>query len=255
MKKIFFDSKQAVLTVMVQADNPDRVKELMDLSLPEGAEAFGMQFERIKPEYRKKEIYLDLFQYAKDRPIYVTNYRDGENEGKSDVQLAEEMLEFADCGADLCDVMGDLFDKQPDEVAVEEEAIQKQMDMIRKIHEKGAKVLMSSHVCKFLSAERVLEIAKEHEKRGADICKIVVDSQSMEEQLENLKIIHMLKENLNIPFLFLSVGESRILRRIGGELGCCMYLCVYEHDALATPAQPLLQEVKMIRQAKMGNGE
>lgn len=255
MKKNFFDSKQAVLTVMVQADNPDRVKELMDLSLPEGAEAFGMQFERIKPEYRKKEIYLDLFQYAKDRPIYVTNYRDGENEGKSDVQLAEEMLEFADCGADLCDVMGDLFDKQPDEVAVEEEAIQKQMDMIRKIHEKGAKVLMSSHVCKFLSAERVLEIAKEHEKRGADICKIVVDSQSMEEQLENLKIIHMLKENLNIPFLFLSVGESRILRRIGGELGCCMYLCVYEHDALATPAQPLLQEVKMIRQAKMGNGE
>lgn len=255
MKNIFFDSKQAVLTVMVQADNPERVKELMDLSLPEGAEAFGMQFERIKPEYRKKEIYLDLFQHAKDKPIYVTNYRDGENEGKSDVQLAEEMLEFADCGADLCDVMGDLFDKQPDEVAVAEEAIQKQMEMIRKIHEKGAKVLMSSHVCKFLSAERVLEIAKEHEKRGADICKIVVDSQSMEEQLENLKIIHMLKENLNIPFLFLSVGECRILRRIGGELGCCMYLCVYEHDALATPAQPLLQEVKMIRQAKMGNGE
>lgn len=255
MKNIFFDSKQAVLTVMVQADNPDRVKELMDLSLPEGAEAFGMQFERIKPEYRKKEIYLDLFQHAKDKPIYVTNYRDGENEGKSDVQLAEEMLEFADCGADLCDVMGDLFDKQPDEVAVSEEAIQKQMEMIRKIHEKGAKVLMSSHVCKFLPAERVLEIAKEHEKRGADICKIVVDSQSMEEQLENLKIIHMLKENLNIPFLFLSVGECRILRRISGELGCCMYLCVYEHDALATPAQPLLQEVKMIRQAKMGNGE
>ena len=69
----------------------------------------------------------------------------------------------------------------------------------------------------------------------------------MEQQLENLKIINMLKENLKIPFLFLCGGECRILRRIGGELGCCMYLCVHEYDALATPQQPLLKDVKIIR--------
>ena len=57
----------------------------------------------------------------------------------------------------------------------------------------------------------------------------------------------MLKEKLDIPFLFLSGGECKILRRIGGELGCCMYLCVYEHDALATLQQPLLSDVKLIR--------
>ena len=95
--------------------------------------------------------------------------------------------------------------------------------------------------------QRILEIALEHQSRGADICKIVVGANSMEEQLENLKIINMLKENLKIPFLFLGVGESKILRRIGGELGCCMYLCVYEHDELATASQPLLKNVKQIR--------
>ena len=112
---------------------------------------------------------------------------------------------------------------------------------------------MSSHVLKFTPAERVLEIAMEHQRRGADICKIVTGADTMEQQLENLKIIHMLKEKLKIRFLFLSGGECRILRRIGGELGCCMYLCVAEHDALATPAQPLLRDVKAIRD-HMGTG-
>ena len=247
MKKSFFEYDKPLLTTMVQADNPDRIKELIDKSVPEGAEAFGMQFEQMNPEYRTKEVYNDLFAYAKDKPIYVTNYRSSKNEGKSDKQLADELLELADCGADLCDVMGDCFDRQPDELAVDKTAIEKQKELIKKIHDKGAKVLMSSHLLKYIPAERVLEIALEHQKRGADICKIVTGADTMEQQIENLKIINMLKENLKIPFLFLCGGECGILRRIGGEIGCCMYLCVQEYDELATPAQPLLKDVKIIR--------
>ena len=203
MKQSFFENDKALLTVMVQADNPDRIKELIDKSVPEGAEAFGMQFEQMKPEYRTKEVYKDLFAYAKDKPVYVTNYRHSSNDGKTDDMLAEELVEFAECGADLCDVMGDYFDKQPDEVAVSKSAIEKQKELIGKIHDKGSKVLMSSHVLKYIPAERVLEIALEHQNRGADICKIVTGADTMEQQLENFKIINMLKENLKIPFLFL----------------------------------------------------
>ena len=61
-------------------------------------------------------------------------------------------------------------------------------------------------------------------------------------------IINLLKENLKIPFLYLSGGNSRITRRIGGALGCCMYLCVHEYDELATTSQPLLRDVKIIRE-------
>ena len=247
MRKSFFENDKALLTVMVQADNSDRIKELIDKSIPDGAEAFGMQFEQMKSEYRTKEVYKDLFAYTKDRPVYVTNYRHASNEGKTDDMLASELVELADCGADLCDVMGDIFDRQPDEVAVDKTAIEKQKELIREIHDKGAKVLMSSHVYKYIPAERVLEIALEHQSRGADICKIVTGADTMEQQLENLKIINMLKENLKIPFLFLCCGECGILRRIGGEIGCCMYLCVHEHDALATATQPLLKDVKIIR--------
>ena len=247
MKYDFLNFEKATLTVMVQADNPTRIKELMDKSLPAGAEAFGIQFEQMLPEYRTPEVYRDLFSYAEGRPSYVTNYRDKQNAGKSDEELGDELVELAECGAELCDIMGDYFDRQPDEVAVDENAINKQIELINRIHQKGAKVLMSSHIMKYTPAERVLEIALEHQRRGADISKIVVGADNRGQEIENLKIINMLKEKLDIPFLFLSSGECRILRRIGGEIGSCMYLCVYEHDALATPQQPLLKKLKQIR--------
>ena len=233
---------------MVQADNPDRIKELIRLSLPVGAEAFGMQFCRMKAEYRNKDIYRELFEFAKPYPVYVTNYRDGENKGKSDDTLAAELLELADCGATLCDVMGDYFDRTEGELTMNGEAVQKQMKLIDELHKRGAEVLMSSHVLKYTPAERVLEIAREHQKRGADICKIVTRADDMEQQIENLRIITLLKKELKIPFLFLCGGECRILRRIGAKVGSCMTLCVHEYDALATHSQPLLRDVKKIKE-------
>ena len=119
MKPTFLKSDKALLTVMVQANNPDRIKELIDKATPEGAEAFGMQFEQMETQYRKREIYENLFSYT-DKPVYVTNYRGKQNEHKTDEVLAEELIELADCGATLCDVIGDLYDKQPDEVAKNE---------------------------------------------------------------------------------------------------------------------------------------
>ena len=45
-KRTFFDNEKATLTCMVQGDNPDRIKELMKKSAPQGAEAFGIQLEQ-----------------------------------------------------------------------------------------------------------------------------------------------------------------------------------------------------------------
>ena len=246
--RTFLNYEKPPLTCMVQADNPDRIKALIDASIPEGAEAVGMQFCKLKSEYRNENTYKELFAYS-GLPVYVTNYRDHiSNIGKSDDVLAAELLNFAKCGATLCDVMGDLFDACDEELTMNEEAIKKQMDLIEELHKCGAEVLMSSHVRKFIPAERVLEIALEHERRGADICKIVTDAENTEQQIENLRIINLLKENLKIPFLFLAGGECRILRCIGSSLGNCMTLCVHEYDEFATPTQPLLRDVKAIRE-------
>ncbi len=247
-EKTFLKYEQPLLTCMVQADNPERIKELIALSLPEGAEAFGMQFCRMKPQYRRREIYRELFDFASPLPTYVTNYRSCENAGKkSDNVLAEELLELAECGATLCDVMGDLFDPCEGELTVNGAAVEKQMKLIEALHARDAEVMISSHVLKFIPAERVLEIALEHQRRGADISKIVTGASSMAEQIENMRIIDLLKQELKIPFLFLCGGECHMLRRTGGTLGNCMSLCVHEYDEVATKAQPLLKDMKEIR--------
>jgi len=251
-KSTFLNYEKPLLVSMVQADNPSRVKELVNKSLHIGAEALGMQFCRMKKEYRNKKVYKELFDYCEGRPVYVTNYRHCTNKGKTDEILAKELIELAECGATLCDVMGDYFDACEGELTMNEEAVAKQMKLIERLHKAGAEVLMSSHICKFTPAERVMEVALEHKRRGADICKIVTAASTMEEQIENLRILNLLKENLSIPFLFLAGGECKIVRRIGGELGNCMSLCVYEQDEFSTKAQPLLSDMKIIRDIMKG---
>lgn len=242
----FLKYEKPLLVCMAQADNPDRIKEIVNKSSHIGAEAYGMQFCRMKKEYRTKETYKELFGLSA-LPFYVTNYRLGENNGKSDEVLADELVELAECGATLCDVMGDYFDRCDGELTMNAEAIKKQMELIDRLHAAGAEVLMSSHVCHFIPAERVLEIALEHKRRGADISKIVTGASTMEEQIENLRITNLLKKELDIPFLFLSGGECHISRRLGGMLGNCMSLCVYEYDELATVMQPLLSDMVLLR--------
>ena len=247
MNRAFLQERSPLLTVMMQCAAPETVIYRVRNGLAQGAEAFGLQVESMKPEFRTEEVFKRLFSEMQGKPCYVTNYRSGYNRGKTDETLGEELLDLARQSHLLCDVMGDLYCPHPEELTEDPVAIEKQMKLIDQIHELGSEVLMSSHILKFTPAERVLEVALEQKRRGADIIKIVTGADSMEQQIENLRITNLLKEELGAPFLFLSGGECSIHRRLGIKLGCCMALCVYEHDALSTATQPLLQTMKTIR--------
>ena len=247
MRKTFLNQSRPILTVMLQCKAPEvaigRIRNANCL----GADAYGLQVESLNPEYQNTETYKRIFAEGKERPFYVTNYRTSNNVGKTDDELAEGLIMLAESGASVCDVMGDMFCKHPEELTDNADAIQKQMKLIDTIHQEGAEVLMSSHLYKYAPAERVLEIAFEQKRRGADIIKIVTSADNMEQQIENLRITELLKRELGAPFLFLSSGKCTLHRRLGIKLGCCMALCVYEHDALSTSAQPLLSTMKLVR--------
>ena len=247
MKKSFLNHEKPLLTAMLQYSTPDLTVGAIRNGLANGAEAFGLQVEALNEEYKNEDNFKRIFAEFGDKPVYVTNYRKRSNEKKSDDELAQEMLYFSKNGATLCDVMGDMFCLHEEELTDNKEAIEKQIKYIDKLHENGAEVLMSSHVLKYTPAERVLQIAFEQKRRGADIIKIVTGAENMDEQIENLKTTQLLKKELGAPFLFLSGGECSIHRRLGMKLGCCMSLCVYEHYAGSTPSQPLLRIAKTIR--------
>ena len=247
MNQSFLKQSRPLLTVMLQCETPETAIGRIRNANCLGADAYGLQVECMNPVYHDPETYKRIFEEMKGRPSYVTYYRSRANEGKSDEELAEGLVTLAQSGATLCDVIGDMYCPHPDQLTEDPEAVKKQMELIDRLHGAGTEVLMSSHVMKFTPAERVLEIAFAQKARGADIVKIVTGAESMEQQIENLRITDLLKRELGIPFLFLSGGECALHRRLGIRLGCCMALCVYEHDALSTPPQPLLSTMKTIR--------
>ena len=246
MKPTFLNHEKPLYTAMIQKRTLAEILETIDLAKAAGADALGIQFCKLLPEYRNKEAYRAIFERAGDTPTYVTNYRAKTNEGKTDDELAVEMLELCECGATLIDIMGDMFCPSAGEFTTDPVAIQKQKDLIAKIHAMGGEVLMSSHVCKYIDSDRVMEIATGHKDRGADICKIVTGANDNTQQVDNLRIIDLLKKELGLPFLFLCGGKCEIVRRIGPMLGCCMWLCVYEHDELSTHTQPEIHKLKAI---------
>ena len=247
MKPTFLTYDKPLLTTMIQKRTPQEILDTIPLAIAAGTDAFAIQIDQLKPEYHQISVYRELFEAMEGRPSYVTYYRGHQNGDKSDEELAEGLLRLAEAGATLCDVMGDMFCRHPDELTVDEAAVARQMKLIDELHTQGAEVLMSSHLYKYAPADRILEIAAAQRARGADVIKIVTDARNAAEEIEHLATLERMKRELDRPFLFLSGGHCHIMRRIGILMGCCMCLCVYEHDALSTRSQPLLCKVKAIR--------
>lgn len=247
--KSFLGAKTPFITEMVQAKTAERAQYKIQNAIAEGATAIGLQLHFLQRDDRNEETLKSIFGSTQDKPLYITNYRGGENGEKTDEQLLEELLFGLRCGATMVDVMGDAFDKSPEELTMDEKAVEKQMRYIDKVHALGGEVLMSSHIHKFRPAERVLEIALEHQRRGADVVKIVTGGNTQEEELKNLEICSLLKKELKVPFLFLSTGTHIQLHRlVGPALGVCMWLGFREYDETTYAGPPLLKEILHVKQ-------
>lgn len=249
MKKSFLNADTPFITEMVQVKTAKLAEYKIRNAVADGATAIGFQMGALEKQYRTEENLSAIFASAENKPIYFTNYRGAFNVGMSDDELMGGLLLGLKCGATLVDIMGDTFDPSPEELTTDKNAIGKQMRFIDEVHKKGGEVLMSSHVKEYRPPERVLEIALEQERRGADIAKIVTGANTPEEELKNLEICHLLKKELKVPFLFLSSGKhSQLHRTIGPALGVCMWLCFREYDETTYQGPPLLSNVLKIKQ-------
>ena len=255
MKKTFLGHTFPMTVGMIQKTTSEECVALALDSIGMGADAVGLQLECLPSEEKTDEKLKRMSESFGEKPCYFTNYRYNRNDGKSDEILAEELVHFARLGGTLADIPGDFFDKSAlsdgkrenaryPECTVEKTAVEKQKELIGRIHDLGKEALISSHVMRFTPAEEVLSIALEFESRGADIVKIVTAAGSTEEEIENLRITALLKRELKVPFLFLSGGTHfRRHRLFGPMFGCGYYLCVARHYPGSTASQPLLSEV------------
>lgn len=248
MRPSFRSAVKPLKVSMIQVQTPQDCIEYIRNSIYDGADAFGIQLCRIKKEYFTEENLKQIFSFAEDKPVYVTNYRIHENSGLSEEERARGLMTALECGATLLDVTGDMFGPPADrELSTDKSVINRQREFIKNIHAQGGEALMSSHVYRFLPADEVLSMALEMQERGADVAKIVTASESEIQLMKNLETTLVLKEKLSIPFLFLSVGPYCKPHRVFGPyFGSCMWLCVQRYDKFCTVDQPLLRAVAAV---------
>lgn len=254
MKRTFLGREKPLLTAMLYGRTAqDVMREIVD-SISDGAEAFGLQLNELSREYHTPEYYRAFVEMAGNRPIYCTNYRmngmnnkNTINQGYTEEELLTECLTAIDCGVKLIDITADAFEPSKDQITYNADAIARQKVFIDEAKKRGGEVLMSSHIFHFLPESEVLKIAKEQERRGVDIVKIVTQSNTEEELLLNLKTTAVLRRELKIPFLFLSNGKySKMHRLIGGMFGSCMTLCVPYYQYTTFYGQPTLKNAKAV---------
>ncbi len=251
-KDSFLDFRKPLICAMVQDATVDEAICTIKDSLYDGADAFGIQLCNLIPEHRDEEHLRKLFEACEGKPIYMTSYRGANNKEMSDEERVEFLLlamrVALPFGEVLCDVIGDLYHPEQDQLTFDEKAVEKQKALIARIHAEGGKVLMSTHTSRFFEEEEVVAYAHEQRRRGADVVKIVSKADGEDEQMVALQIIHRLKKELECPFLFLVGGtHTRLIRQIGPAFGVCMYLAVSRYRPVTAKAQPTISSVKAIR--------
>ncbi len=245
-----FEQKKPPLVAMISADTAD--KSIFDIinSIYDGADAIGLQLDHLKNEYKTREELARIIDACDRLPVYVTSYKGGENTEYTYEECAELLLLTGELGAELLDVPGDFYGKELNGMSFDDEVVQKQIKLIEDIHKRGKSVLMSCHHAVELPQKEIISHAKAQVERGADVVKIVVKCESEKKMIEHLDTIRILKEELGVPFLYLTSGPRKyagLIRQIGPNFGVCMYLCVANHDKGATPLQPKLRSIRLVR--------
>ncbi len=245
MRGSFFNRSSCAVTALFNVDG-DRKKNLdmIRRAAEDGADAIALQIMPLPAELRTVDCFKEMMDAAPELPFMFINYRSDCIHGSDDEARQKYLLDAIQAGAEVVDVMGDLFAAAPYELTLDPAAVQKQKDLINRIHDMGGKVIMSSHMPHFRKAEEILWHLREEDARGSDLLKIVTRADTGDELAEVMRATALLKQALSKPFTQLCNGKfSRIHRYMGPKLGCAVAFAVLDE----TPdSQPSIRHLKTV---------
>lgn len=245
-RSFFGNSRTVITSLLTNLDSADAICLASAKAAADGADAVAVQLDFLPPEQRTKENYRRIMASAPELPFMFIDYRSDKYFGQDDEARQKFLLETAECGAEIVDVMGDLYDPSPRELTCRAEAIARQKELIREIHARGAKVVMSSHMREFLTADEVEAHLIAQKERGADLLKIVTLTDTEEHLCEAIRTDIRLSRTLGAPFIHLSNGKfSRLHRFLGLKLGLAVTFAV---PVETETSQPLIGQFKAVEE-------
>lgn len=123
-------NEKTILIAMWEAGTVEYVQKGISSALEEGADALGLELNRMPFECLNHDDLSRIFTCCKGKPIYVTCYRKGSTEKLDDTQR-ESMLSMAvHAGATLVDVIGGFYDSISQEFSDDRDVVEKQKALI-----------------------------------------------------------------------------------------------------------------------------
>ena len=231
LKASFFNRQTPAVTALLMESSINDFMVQMRASEFDGADAIAAELKNLPLEDRTKENFSAMIGCTQ-LPCMFLSYRNDKFLGADDQARQKYLLLAAECGAEVIDVMGDLFDPSEFELTRDASAIKKQMKLIDEIHSIGSKVIMSSHMPVFRTKEEVLEQMQRQSERGADILKLVHFVRTPDELSHAVRTTMYLHENLEKPFVHLCSGTyARPHRFMCGALGNSIVFGIHEYRA------------------------
>ena len=220
LKRSFVNRQETAVTLLYKPRSIGEAVAEARTAESNGADGIAVELSALPAEERSVEHFRGLIDSV-CLPFMFIDYRKDCICGADDEARQKYLLMAADAGADVIDVMGDLYSPAPNELTFDPEAVARQKKLIDDIHSRGAHVLISSHaLAGFVPPEEVLAMMKEQSARGADILKVVTKVETEEEFLEAVRTLMLLHREIEKPFIYLAGGKfGRMIRYMGPKFG------------------------------------
>ena len=212
-----------------------------------GADGIAIEISAMPESDRSIDVFRKIITSV-PLPFMFINYRKDCICGNDDEGRQRYLLTAAEAGAEVIDVMGDLYAPAYRELTFDSVAVARQKALIDEIHARGALALISSHATgEFVPPEDVLEMMKVQSSRGADILKVVTKTDTEEEFLEACRTLVLLHRELDKPFIYLASGRfGKMIRYMGPKFGVAVEFAVYDYDTEGIYKQPTIHSFRKV---------
>lgn len=232
MRKSFMKNQAPVLTGAVQEETADQaIRAIKNFAL-HGAKGIDLHLTQMREESRTPEELKRVIN-ASPLPIFGLNYTVS-HDASEEEERVRLLLRSLEAGASGIDIQGYTFDfasrekfderftdagysfvqPRPKEVVVNDAVIDRQCELIERVHAMGGEILLSNHVGVFLECDMLLELCLFLEKRKPDTIKIVAMCDTEYELAETVKAMILIKKEIKTPVTLICNGKYRALSRI-----------------------------------------
>lgn len=251
MRKSFASLPAPVYAAVIREKTPTQAIFAIKNAEINGAKAFDLHLSCLEEQYRTVENIKSIVECT-NKPMLGLNYNitvdKGGYECSEEDRIALLMM-AVDAGIAAVDFQGYTYDlpskygyvgdkdysftiNNPKEVVTDENIILKQKQLIDKVHEKGAEVLLSCHPNIFMTKAQIIELAKFLEERNPDIIKIVTVCNTDEEMIEAFDTMIALKKEIKSAQIHFHCNGNtgKLTRIINPLLGAYMIFCVDKYE-------------------------